>query len=45
MLPQPESGLGRTLWPHAALQQYDILLVQVSLPEQASSVDGLLLDA
>ena len=20
MLPQPESGLGRTLWPHAALQ-------------------------
>jgi hypothetical protein len=45
MLPQPESGLGRTLWPHAALQQYNILLVQVSLPEQASSVDGLLLDA
>ena len=45
VLPQPEDGLGRTLWPHAALQQYDILLVQVSLPQQASRACGLLLDA
>src|SRR5215510_11866006 len=45
VLPQPEDGLGRTLWPHAALQQYDILLVQAPLPQQASSACGLLLDA
>jgi hypothetical protein len=45
VLPQPEDRLGRTLWPHAALQQYDILLVQASLPQQASSACGLLLDA
>jgi len=45
MLPQPEDGLSCTLWPHTALQQYDILLVQASLPQQASSACGLLLDA
>ncbi len=45
VLPQPEDGLGRTLWPHAALQQYDILLVQDPLPQQASSACRLLLDA
>jgi hypothetical protein len=44
VLPQPEDGLGRTLWPHAALQQYDILLVQPPLPQQASSACHLLLD-
>ena len=37
VLPQPEDGLGRTLWPHAALQQYDLLLVQDPLPQPASS--------
>jgi len=45
VLPQPEDSLGRTLRPHTTLQQYDILLVQVSLPQQASSACPLLLDA
>jgi len=45
VLPQPEDGLDRTLRPHTTLQQYDILLVQVPLPQQASSACPLLLDA
>jgi hypothetical protein len=45
VLLQPEDGLGRTLWPHAALQQYDILLVQEPLPQPASSACGRLWDA
>src|SRR5215510_14209632 len=45
MLPQPEDGLGCTLWPHAALQQHDVLPVQHPLPHQASSACGPLLDA
>jgi len=45
VLPQPEDGLGRTLWPHTALQQDHLLLVQDPLPQPASSACGLLLDA
>jgi hypothetical protein len=45
MLPQPEDGPGRTLWPHTALQQDHLLLVQDPLPQPASSACGLLLDA
>jgi hypothetical protein len=44
VLPQPVDGLGRTLWPHAALQQDNILLVQAALPQRASSTCRLLLD-
>jgi len=44
VLPQPEDSLGRTLWSHAALQQYHILLVHDALPYQASGAYGLLLD-
>jgi len=43
VLPQPEDSLGRTLWSHAALQQYHLLLVHDSLPYQASGAYGLLL--
>jgi hypothetical protein len=43
VLPQPEDGLGRTLWSHAALQQYHVLMVQVPLPHEASRAYGLLL--
>ena len=40
MLPQPEDSLGRTLRPHAALQQHHILLVHDPLPYQASGAYG-----
>jgi hypothetical protein len=33
MLPQPEDGLGGTLWPHAALQQYHLLMLHDPLPQ------------
>jgi hypothetical protein len=45
VLPQPEHGLSGALWPHAALQQYHLLLLQDPLPQQASSACGLPLDA
>jgi len=33
MLPKPEDGLGGTLWPHTALQQYHLLMLHDPLPQ------------
>jgi hypothetical protein len=44
MLLQPEDGLGSTLWSHAALQQYHLLMLHDPLPQQTGHACGLLLD-
>jgi hypothetical protein len=44
MLLQPEDSLGSTLWSHAALQQYHLLMLHNPLPQQTGHACGLLLD-
>jgi hypothetical protein len=45
VLPQPEDTLGGALWPHAALQQHHLLLLQDTSPDSTGGTCQVLVHA